>query len=114
MKVLINLSLAIALMVIAAVGTGCGGGSMPVVFTADFEDGKLNGETYHDGTSGAPILDAAKGAVECRIVDIVERGDHHIIIGEVIDAHLPGVIDGRPDEAILEMKELGDNVFYGG
>ena len=21
---------------------------------------------------------------------------------------------GRPDEAILEMKELGDNVFYGG
>ena len=23
-------------------------------------------------------------------------------------------ITGRPDAAILEMKELGDNVFYGG
>ena len=40
--------------------------------------------------------------------------DHHIVIGEVVDAHQSGAIDGRPDAAILEMKELGDNVFYGG
>ena len=26
----------------------------------------------------------------------------------------PKPITGRPDAAILEMKELGDNVFYGG
>jgi hypothetical protein len=30
------------------------------------------------------------------------------------EAHLPKPITGRPDAAILEMKELGDNVFYGG
>jgi hypothetical protein len=27
---------------------------------------------------------------------------------------LPKPISGRPDAAILEMKDLGDNVFYGG
>jgi hypothetical protein len=44
------------------------------------------------------------------LVGIVEQGDHHI----VIDANVAQQPDGRPDEAILEMKELGDNVFYGG
>ena len=29
-------------------------------------------------------------------------------------AHLPQPVSGRPDAAILEMKDLGENVFYGG
>ena len=45
---------------------------------------------------------------------IVEQGDHHIVVGEVVDAHLHKPLSGRPDNAILEMKDLGDNVFYGG
>ena len=45
---------------------------------------------------------------------IVEQGDHHIVVGEVIDAHLSKLPTGRPDSAILEMKDLGDSVFYGG
>jgi flavin reductase (DIM6/NTAB) family NADH-FMN oxidoreductase RutF len=53
-------------------------------------------------------------AVECKVISIVEQGDHHIIVGEVVEAHLPKAIEGRPDGAILEMKDLGDNVFYGG
>ena len=61
-----------------------------------------------------PILDAAIGAVECAVKTIVELGDHHIVVGEVTEAHLPKPIEGRPDVAILEMKDLGDNVFYGG
>jgi len=77
-------------------------------------DGKLSGQTYRKGTTGAPLLDAAAGAVECRVTNIVEQGDHHIVVGEVIEAHLPKPFTGRPDAAILEMKELGDNVFYGG
>jgi len=28
--------------------------------------------------------------------------------------HAEAAIDGRPDDAILHMRELGDNVFYGG
>ncbi len=78
------------------------------------ENGKLSGHPIHKGTTGAPILDAALAAVECRVTSIVEQGDHHIVVGEVVDAHVAKPIIGRPDAAILEMKELGDNVFYGG
>lgn len=77
-------------------------------------DGKLSGQTYRKGTTGAPLLTDAPAAVECRVTQIVEQGDHHIVVGEVIDAHLNKPPAGRPDAAILEMKDLGDNVFYGG
>jgi flavin reductase (DIM6/NTAB) family NADH-FMN oxidoreductase RutF len=62
----------------------------------------------------APILIDVPGAVECRVVSIVEQGDHHIVVGEVIDAHLSKPPTGRPDSTILEMKDLGESVFYGG
>ena len=78
------------------------------------EDGKLSGQAIHKGGNGAPILDAALAAVECKVTSIVEQGDHHIVVGEVVEAHLAKPITGRPDAAILEMKDLGDNVFYGG
>jgi flavin reductase (DIM6/NTAB) family NADH-FMN oxidoreductase RutF len=77
-------------------------------------DGKLSGQGFTKGQNGAPILDAAIGAVECTVKTIVEEGDHHIVVGEVTEAHLAKPIDGRPDAAILEMKDLGDTVFYGG
>jgi flavin reductase (DIM6/NTAB) family NADH-FMN oxidoreductase RutF len=77
-------------------------------------DGKLSGQSYRDGTTGAPILHDAPGAVECRVTAVVEQGDHHIVVGEVVEAHLNRAPAGRPDAAILEMKDLGDNVFYGG
>jgi len=81
---------------------------------AVLEGGKLNGEAYHNGENGLPIIDSAPAAVECKVIDIIEQGDHHIVVGEVISAEASRVIDGRPDEAILEMKNLGENVFYGG
>lgn len=80
----------------------------------DVSDGRLSGQAYHKGTTGAPILTEAPGAVECKVVEVIEKGDHHIVLGEVVEAHLSRPITGRPDVAILEMKDLGDNVFYGG
>jgi flavin reductase (DIM6/NTAB) family NADH-FMN oxidoreductase RutF len=77
-------------------------------------DGKLSGQAYRKGTTGAPLLDDAPGAIECRVTSIVEQGDHHVVVGEVVEAHLNRPPSGRPDAAILEMKDLGDNVFYGG
>ncbi len=81
---------------------------------AKLEGGKLSGQSFRAGDNGAPILDAAVGAVECQVKTIVEEGDHHVVVAEVTEAHLPHQITGRPDAAILEMKDLGDNVFYGG
>ena len=81
---------------------------------ADVSDGKLSGQAYRKGTTGAPLLIEAPAAVECKVTTIVEQGDHHIVVGEVVDAHVHKPPTGRPDAAILEMKDLGDNVFYGG
>lgn len=81
---------------------------------ADVSDGKISGQAYRKGVTGAPILVDAPGAVECKVTTVIEQGDHHIIVGEVVEAHLNKPPAGRPDTAILEMKDLGDNVFYGG
>lgn len=77
-------------------------------------DGKLSGQSYRRGTTGAPILTDAVAAVECKVATIVEQGDHHVVLGEVVEAEVLKPPSGRPDAAILEMKDLGDNVFYGG
>jgi flavin reductase (DIM6/NTAB) family NADH-FMN oxidoreductase RutF len=77
-------------------------------------DGKLSGEAVHPGGNGVPILDSAAAALECKVAQIVELGDHHVVVAEVTEAHLQRVPEGRPDEAILEMKDLGPKVFYGG
>ena len=81
---------------------------------ADVSDGKISGQAYRKGDNGAPILSDAPGALECKVTTIVEQGDHHIVVAEVTEAHLMKPPAGRPDAAILEMKDLGDNVFYGG
>jgi flavin reductase (DIM6/NTAB) family NADH-FMN oxidoreductase RutF len=81
---------------------------------ADVKEGKLSGQAYRPGTTGAPILTEAPAAVECTVKSILAEGDHHIVIGEVVEAHLMKPPGGRPDAAILEMKDLGENVFYGG
>jgi flavin reductase (DIM6/NTAB) family NADH-FMN oxidoreductase RutF len=81
---------------------------------ADVTEGKLSGQPYRPGSTGAPILSEALGAVECRVKTVLAEGDHHIVVGEVVEAHLMKPPAGRPDAAILEMKDLGENVFYGG
>lgn len=81
---------------------------------ADVKDGKISGQAFRKGATGAPLLLDAPGAIECKVTSIVEQGDHHIVVGEVVEAHLNKPPAGRPDAAILEMKDLGDNVFYGG
>jgi len=81
---------------------------------AKVEGGQLSGQDFHHGANGAPILDAAIAAVECSVSQIVEIGDHHIVVGEVTEAYVMKPSTGRADSAILEMRDLGDTVYYGG
>ncbi len=74
----------------------------------------IGGQPFRAGSTGVPILAAARAHVECRIVEVVETGDHHIFVGEVVDAGVNGDVEGRPDDASLHMRDLGDKVFYGG
>ena len=77
-------------------------------------ENKIGGETLEAGETGVPLLTNAAATVECRVVDTVAQGDHHIVVGEVIGARVNQSLSGRPDEAVLAMRNLGENVFYGG
>ncbi len=81
---------------------------------AKVEGGKLSGMEFHTGHNGAPVLNDAIAAVECSVKQIVSMGDHDIVVGEVTEAYVMKPPSGRADAAILEMKDLGDNVYYGG
>jgi len=78
------------------------------------EGNTIGGEPFRKGGLGAPILERAPAFVECQVVDTIERGDHSIFVGEVKNAGVAVPPAGRPDDAILTMRELGDKVFYGG
>ncbi len=37
--------------------------------------------------SGLPVVDDGAGWIECRMLDIVDRGDHRIALAEVVEVH---------------------------
>src|ERR1700734_1706238 len=80
---------------------------------AKVENGLLSGQAFHLGANRTPILDDAIAAVECAVRQIVELGDHHIFVAEVTEAVVMKPPTGGADAAILEMKDLGDTVYYG-
>jgi flavin reductase (DIM6/NTAB) family NADH-FMN oxidoreductase RutF len=92
---------------------GKGQGSLAFTFFKPVqpEPGKLSGEPYHTGKTGAPILDNAPAFLECRLVETLSKGDHSLFVGRWWK---PGLqqIKGRPDE-----RPCGWNLgrsFYGG
>ena len=95
-------------------GKGQQGAAFAFFKPADKQGDKISGEAYRKGITGAPILLSASASVECKVVEIVAKGDHHVVLGEVVEANLAKTPEGRPDQAILLMSDLGPNVFYGG
>lgn len=100
--------------VLNVLGKGQQGPAFTFFKPAQLENGKLSGEPFRDASNGAPILENAPAALECKVAEIVTLGDHHVVVAEVTEAHLHRPPEGRPDEAVLEMKDLGPKVFYGG
>lgn len=49
---------------------------------------KLGEVEFYTGLTGAPLLELAQAYLECKVVEIVEHGDHHVVLGEVIDAQV--------------------------
>jgi flavin reductase (DIM6/NTAB) family NADH-FMN oxidoreductase RutF len=100
--------------VLNILGKGQQGAAFAFFKPASLEDGKLSGEEIGWAANGAPIVKSAAAAVECKLLQIVEVGDHHTLVAEVTGVHLHKAPEGRPDAAVLEMKDLGEKVFYGG
>jgi flavin reductase (DIM6/NTAB) family NADH-FMN oxidoreductase RutF len=75
---------------------------------------QIGGQPYRVGTTGSPILTGLPAFVECQVIETIEQGDHAIVVGKVIDAGVAREPEGRADDAILWLKELGPRIFYGG
>jgi flavin reductase (DIM6/NTAB) family NADH-FMN oxidoreductase RutF len=95
-----------------------GKGQQALAFTffkpADRQGQTISGEPFRPGTTGAPILTTTPAFVECTLEATVEKGDHSVFIGRVVEAGLGKAPDGRADDATLWLKDLGEKVFYGG
>jgi len=74
----------------------------------------ISGQPFRSGSTGSPILTNTPAFVECTLEATVEKGDHSVFVGRVVDAGLAGEIQGRPDDATLWLKDCGEKVFYGG
>jgi flavin reductase (DIM6/NTAB) family NADH-FMN oxidoreductase RutF len=64
------------------------------------EDVRFEGQAYHLGPHGSPLLDGGVAEFECTLHDVVRAGDHEIVIGEVVHAVAGGgeplvYFDGR-------------------
>lgn len=68
----------------------------------------LNGFPFHDGTTGAPILDQAVAFLECEVRQQVDCGGHSLFVGEVVD----GDFLKAEDTTVLRMEDTRMN--YGG
>lgn len=82
--------------------------------SVESDEKQIGGQPYRLGTTGSPILEVTPAFVECRVVETIERGDHAIVVGEVVEAGVAQQPEGRPDDAVLWLKDLGERVFYGG
>jgi len=74
----------------------------------DLEASTLNGFPFHDGVSGAPVLDQAVAYVDCELRTTVDAGSHSLFLGEIVDA----AFQKPEDTAVLRMEDTRMN--YGG
>jgi flavin reductase (DIM6/NTAB) family NADH-FMN oxidoreductase RutF len=74
----------------------------------DLEARTLNGFPFHDGATGAPILDQAVAYADCEVRSTVDVGSHTLFLGEVVDA----AFQKEEDTAVLRMEDTRMN--YGG
>jgi len=76
----------------------------------DVDDGAktLNEFPFHDGATGAPILDQAVAYIECEVRQSVPAGNHTVFLGEVVDTNFQ---KGEETE-VLRMEDTRMN--YGG
>ena len=70
------------------------------------KDGKFGDVPFHPGVNGAPVLDEAVAHLECKVRQIVQGGDHDIVIAEIVESEI------KTEAENLVMKDTGWH--YGG
>jgi len=75
----------------------------------DLEAKTLNEIPFHDGVTGAPVLDQAVAYVECEVRQSVDVGGHTLFIGEIVAAGFQTEDEETP---VLRMEDT--RMSYGG
>ena len=60
---------------------------------ASRDEDRFKGLGYHEGQTGAPLIDGALAYIECRVAHSYPGGDHTIFVGQV---ETSGVNEGKP------------------
>lgn len=68
----------------------------------------LNGFAFHDGRTGAPVLDQAVAYLDCEVRHAPDVGGHTFFIGEIVDC----AFQQAEDTEVLRMEDTRMN--YGG
>jgi flavin reductase (DIM6/NTAB) family NADH-FMN oxidoreductase RutF len=68
----------------------------------------LNGFRFHDGKTGAPVLDQAVAYLDCEVRQSVDTGSHTLFLGEIVDCGF----QKDEDTPVLRMEDTRMN--YGG
>lgn len=92
--------------VVNVVGTGQKSLASTFFRHVEPEGNTLGGVAFHEGVTGAPILDGVPAYLECRVVETLDAGDHTLFLAEVVEA---GVQNELP---ALDLAETGWH--YGG
>ncbi len=74
----------------------------------DLTASTLNEFPFHDGVTGAPILDQAVAYLDCEVRQSVELGGHTLFLGEIVDC----AFQRDEDTQVLSMHDTRMN--YGG
>jgi flavin reductase (DIM6/NTAB) family NADH-FMN oxidoreductase RutF len=74
----------------------------------DYEASTLNGFRFHDGRSGAPVLDQAVAWLDCEVRQMVDCDGHTFFIAEVVDCGF------QQDEETPVLRMEDTRMSYGG
>jgi flavin reductase (DIM6/NTAB) family NADH-FMN oxidoreductase RutF len=75
---------------------------------ADLDAMTLNGFAFHDGATGAPVLDQSPAFLECEVRHSLDLGGHTFFVGEVVDCAF------QADEATPVLRMEDTRMNYGG
>lgn len=79
----------------------------PFAEGSNIEGNKINGFTFKDGETGAPILDEVPAYFECKVINDFSDGDHSVYLGEVVAG------ETRNPDAV-PLVEWETDMHYGG
>jgi flavin reductase (DIM6/NTAB) family NADH-FMN oxidoreductase RutF len=60
---------------------------------AQLPEGRFNGVGWKNGVAGSPLIEGALAVIECRTLQVMDAGDHRVLIGEAVAVE---VGEGRP------------------